>query len=147
MTAFWEAKTLAELTPAEWESLCDGCGKCCLHKLQDANAGDDTVYYTDVACRLLDLHSCRCSDYPHRFQRVDDCLDLSREDFENFDWLPSTCAYRRLSCGQTLPVWHPLLTGDPESVHRAGISVRGRVVSELEVREEELEDHIVAWPE
>jgi len=144
---FWQARTLAEMTRAEWESLCDGCARCCLHKLQDSGSDDAHVYYTDIACRLLDTNSCRCTDYEHRLERVDDCIDLSQEDFAQFHWLPSTCAYRRLAEGGDLPVWHPLLTGDPASVHAAGQSVRGRVVCESVVADEDYEDHIVAWAE
>ncbi|HDP89781.1 MAG TPA: YcgN family cysteine cluster protein [Thioalkalivibrio sp.] len=144
---FWQEKTLAQMTRAEWESLCDGCARCCLHKLQDSGSDDARVYYTDVACRLLDPESCRCSDYAHRLERVDDCIDLAREDFDQFQWLPSTCAYRLLAQGGDLPVWHPLVTGDPQSVHAAGQSVRGRVICEIEVADDEFEDHIVAWAE
>ena len=141
--AFWETKSLAELDAEEWESLCDGCGKCCLHKLE--NDADGLVYYTDVACRLLDSWTCRCSDYSRRSTLVADCIQLSAASLPELEWLPSTCAYRLLADGKSLPPWHPLLTGDPESVHRAGISVRGRCVAESEV--EDLEDHIVMWPE
>ena len=141
--AFWETKSLTELNAEEWESLCDGCGKCCLHKLE--NDADGLVYYTDVACRLLDTQTCRCSNYAERSTLVEDCIQLSADSLAALDWLPSTCAYRLLSKGKPLPLWHPLLTGDPESVHEAGISVRGRCVAESEV--DDLEDHIVMWPE
>jgi uncharacterized cysteine cluster protein YcgN (CxxCxxCC family) len=141
--AFWETKSLTELNAEEWESLCDGCGKCCLHKLE--NDADGLVYYTDVACRLLDNQTCRCSNYAERSTLVEDCIQLSADSLAALDWLPSTCAYRLLSKGKPLPLWHPLLTGDPESVHEAGISVRGRCVAESEV--DDLEDHIVMWPE
>lgn len=144
---FWQEKSLAEMDRGEWESLCDGCAKCCLHKLQDAYEEDAHVYYTDVACRLLDAETCHCRDYAHRLERVDDCIDLAHESFDDFHWLPSTCAYRLLAEGQELPSWHPLLTGDPNSVHAAGQSVRGRIVSESEVSDDELEDHIVVWAE
>jgi hypothetical protein len=141
--AFWETKSLTELNAEEWESLCDGCGKCCLHKLE--NDADGLVYYTDVACRLLDNQTCRCSNYAERSTLVEDCIQLSADSLAALDWLPSTCAYRLLSKGKPLPLWHPLLTGDSESVHEAGISVRGRCVAESEV--DDLEDHIVMWPE
>ncbi|APZ42180.1 YcgN family cysteine cluster protein [Acidihalobacter ferrooxydans] len=143
MDAFWRHKTLAQMTQTEWESLCDGCGRCCLHKLEDEDTGE--FYFTDVACRLLDTHSCRCRDYPNRFSSVSDCLALHVEDIPHFGWLPSTCAYRLLADGRDLPAWHPLLTGDPESVHTAGISARDRCVSETAVTDD-IEDHIVVWP-
>lgn len=141
---FWQAKTLGEMTRAEWESLCDGCGKCCLLKLQDEQTAE--VFFTDVACRLLDTGSCRCSDYPNRKQRVPDCVILRPETLAALGWMPSTCAYRLLHEGRDLPWWHPLVSGDPETVHLAGISVRNRVLSEAELPAEALEDRIVAWP-
>ncbi|MBT8084999.1 MAG: YcgN family cysteine cluster protein [Woeseia sp.] len=128
--AFWKLKSLAEMNQAEWESLCDGCALCCVQKLEDEDNGD--IYFTDLACRLLDTASCRCSNYASRMKEVPDCLQLSASEPEMFRWLPASCAYRRLSEGKSLPEWHPLLTGDPESVHKAGISVRGKVVSETE---------------
>lgn len=143
--AFWKHKSLHELTTAEWESLCDGCGKCCLHKLQDAET--DVVYYTRVACRLLDLDSCRCSDYAHRHKRVRDCVRLSPDDAGALQWLPSTCAYRLIAAGDDLPEWHPLISGEPTSVRRAGHSVLGRVVSESDIDIRDLESHIVVWPQ
>ena len=142
--AFWQSKRLEEMTPAEWESLCDGCGRCCLLKLMDEEGGG--VDYTDVACRLLDLGSCRCGDYKNRRRRVRDCVQLTPAKLEELTWMPSTCAYRLLHEGQALYWWHPLVSGDPATVVAAGISVAGRVVSERQVRDEELEDHIVSWP-
>lgn len=127
------------MTPAEWESLCDGCGRCCLHKLEDAD--DGTLYHTNVACRLLDPATARCRHYANRHRHVPDCIRLTPTTAGTLPWLPETCAYRRVALGQPLPVWHPLLTGDPESVHRAGASVRGWVVSEEQVAD--LEDHII----
>lgn len=126
--AFWKRKSLAELDRREWESLCDGCGLCCLHKAEDEETG--ALFYTNLACRLLDTHTCRCTDYANRAKLVADCLRLSAGATEAFEWLPASCAYRRLSRGEDLPDWHPLVTGDPESVHAAGVSVRGRVLSE-----------------
>lgn len=141
---FWERKPLSAMTRAEWESLCDGCGKCCLVKLQDADT--DEISYTDVACRLLDCDSCRCSDYPNRKQIVPDCVVLSVKLVSQLKWMPSTCAYRLLKEGKPLHWWHPLVSGDPNTVHEAGVSVRGRAISETVVADEELLEHIVDWP-
>lgn len=127
---FWKRKSLAEMSTAEWESLCDGCALCCLQKLEDEETGD--VYFTDVACRLLDTQTCRCTNYAARAKKVASCLVLSVDEPETFNWLPDSCAYRRLADGKDLPEWHPLLTGDPDSVHEAGISAKGKVVSETE---------------
>ncbi len=140
---FWQTKTLAQMTHAEWESLCDGCGKCCLHKLQDEDT--DEIVFTRVACRLLDRATARCGDYARRRIHVPDCVRLTAKSAATFGWLPRTCAYRLLAEGKPLPDWHHLVCGDPEAVHRAGISVRGRTVSEDEVVD--FEDHVVAWPD
>ena len=140
---FWRRKTLAEMTRGEWESLCDGCAKCCLDKLEDDDTGE--ISYTEVACRLLDLGTCRCTDYANRKRFVPDCVVLTARTVARLTWLPSTCAYRLVSEGKDLEWWHPLVSGDPETVHRAGISVRGRAVPEALAGD--LEDHVVRWPE
>lgn len=139
---FWEVVPLDEMTSAEWEALCDGCGRCCALKLEDADTGE--VHYTDVACRLFDPETCRCGNYAHRKHLVPGCVELTPRRLPRVaDWLPRSCAYRLLHEGRTLEAWHPLVSGDPDSVHRAGMSLRGRVVPEYEVFEDELEDHII----
>lgn len=136
---FWEVVPLARMNRVQWESLCDGCGKCCLNKLEDDETGE--VFPTNVACRLLDRHAGRCSDYGNRKRRVPECVRLTPTKLDRLEWLPSTCAYRLLHAGESLPGWHPLITGDPESVHAAGQSTRGWTVSEADAGE--LEYHIV----
>ncbi len=126
---FWQTKSLKEMSQVEWENLCDGCGNCCLHKLRPQRG---PLKLTNVACRLLDTASCRCRNYGRRKILVRDCVQLTPATVSAYDWLPKTCAYRLLDEGQDLPSWHPLVSGDPESVHRAGISVRGRCISERE---------------
>ena len=125
---FWERKTLSQMTAPEWESLCDGCALCCMHKIEDEDSGE--VFFTDIACKLLDTKTCRCTDYGSRSRLVKACLVLAPDKPQVFRWLPGTCAYRRLADGDGLPDWHPLITGDPESVHTAGISMRGKAISE-----------------
>ncbi len=127
---FWEAKSLDELDATEWEALCDGCGKCCLHKLEDADTLE--LHFTNVACRLLDLENCRCGDYKARTRHVPDCMVLNAAQVEKIDWLPETCAYYLRAADRPLPDWHPLVSGDPDSVHRDGQSVRGWCVTEEE---------------
>lgn len=139
--SFWKSKMLEEMTPEEWESLCDGCAKCCLHKIEDVDTG--MVYTTDVACRLLDISACRCKNYEHRGELVRDCLQLTPEIVEKITWLPESCAYRRLAEGRGLAWWHPLVSGDPDTVLRAGISVCGKVVPEEIVNMADIEDRIV----
>lgn len=142
---YWETKSLEELSPQEWESLCDGCGRCCLVKLEDEDTGE--VHFTDVACRLFDAKSCRCSDYPRRRRRVRDCLKLTPDLVRKLTWLPPSCAYRLRAEGKPLPAWHPLVSGSRDSVHRAGISVRGKIgASEEDVDLDDYVDHIVTWP-
>ena len=139
---FWETVPLKKMRPAEWEALCDGCGKCCLNKLEDADTGE--VAFTRVACRLLDGDSCKCGNYAIRKQIVPECVVLTPKNLGDIAyWMPATCAYRLLHEGQPLPDWHPLITGDPESVHDAGQSVRGWTVPEYEVDEDDWEDHII----
>jgi len=139
---FWETLTLTEMSQKQWESLCDGCGKCCLNKLIN---DDGELFFTDAACWLLDLDGCRCKDYTNRKAKVPDCVVLSPGNISSLAWMPATCAYRLLSEGKALPDWHPLISGDPESVHKAGISIRGRAVSESDVLD--LDDRIVDWIE
>ena len=143
MQPFWERKTLGEMTSAEWESLCDGCGRCCLKKLEDAQTG--RIAYTDVACRLLDRDRCRCTRYGKRRELVPDCVALDAQNLAAFRWLPSTCAYRRIAEGKPLEWWHPLVSGDVRTVHDAGISVRGRAFSEDDVGVEQLEHRVIRW--
>lgn len=139
---FWRTKTLGQMTKTEWELLCDGCGKCCVHKLEDEVTGE--FFGTNVCCRLLDTQSCRCKNYRDRKTWVPDCIKITPEVARNSAWLPATCAYRLLADGNELPDWHPLVTGDPDSTHKAGMSVRGKVLSETDAGE--LEDHILDEP-
>jgi uncharacterized protein len=140
---FWRAKTLAQMTTEAFESLCDGCGKCCLHKLEDEDNGD--VYYTKVACRFLDHDTCQCQTYHDRQQQVFDCVVLKPETVKETYWLPETCAYRLVNEGIPLFDWHPLVSGDPDSVHKAGMSVAGQVVNENNVDVNDLENYIIRW--
>ena len=142
---FWRRKAMKDMTQTEWESLCDGCGRCCLNKLMEE--GSDRTFYTDVGCRLLDSQTCRCKDYENRAAKVEDCVQLSPRNINRISWLPPTCAYRLIANGHDLYWWHPLVSGDPETVHQAGISVRGKVgADERDVPERDYEDHIVSWP-
>ena len=127
---FWQEKSLADMSPKEWEQLCDGCARCCVLKEQDDET--DEIFYTNIACRYLDQEKCRCTCYKNRKSIVPECISLSAAEMQHFAWLPSTCAYRLLHEGQGLPQWHPLITGDPASTMKAGMSVRNRVISESE---------------
>ena len=143
---FWRRKTLEQMTVAEWESLCDGCARCCLVKLEDEETAE--IAYTDVGCTLLDGASCRCRDYDDRQAKVADCVRLTPRSVRSLGWLPPTCAYRLLAEGRDLPWWHPLVSGDPETVHAAGISVRGRLAgAEEDFTIPELIAHVVDWPQ
>lgn len=141
---FWRHKPLTKMTRSEWESLCDGCGRCCLNKFENEETGK--IYYTDVACKLLDLQSCRCSNYKQRTKIVKDCLVITPQNLPKMNCLPATCAYRLLYEGRDLYPWHPLISGNPRSVHDAGISVRGRVVSEVGMTDEDMEERLIKWP-
>ncbi|NJM31336.1 MAG: YcgN family cysteine cluster protein, partial [Rhizobiales bacterium] len=133
---YWKTKTLGEMTREEWESLCDGCGRCCLNKLEDDDTG--RFHYTRAACKLLDLGTCRCSDYPNRAKRVSDCVTLTPGNVGSLGWLPKTCAYRLLDEGKNLAWWHPLISGDPETVKQAGISIVDEAYSEVGIKTKEL---------
>lgn len=141
---FWKTKSLTEMTRAEWESLCDGCGRCCLNKYEDEDTR--TIAYTDVACKLFDPDTCRCSDYKNRTKKVQDCVVLTPDIMDDMYCLPPTCAYRRLAEGKDLSWWHHLVSGSRDTVHEAGISVRNRVVSEVGLKEREIARRLVAWP-
>ena len=138
---FWRIRGLDELSRPEWESLCDGCAKCCLHRFEDSETRE--IWFTNVHCRLLDTATCRCTDYPNRSVRVPDCVTLTPADLKDPYWLPATCAYRLLAEGRDLPDWHPLVSGDPDSVVRAGQRVCGRTVCEDDA--DDLDQHIVTW--
>ena len=129
------------MTPDEWDLLCDGCAKCCLHKIEDENA--NSIYYTKVACSQLDINTCRCMNYSQRTELVQDCIKLTKDNLSDLTWLPKSCAYRLLSEGKDLYSWHPLVTGNPNSVHNAGKSVKGRCIPEAETMD--IENHIVSW--
>jgi uncharacterized cysteine cluster protein YcgN (CxxCxxCC family) len=142
---FWLAKSLEDMSASEWESLCDGCARCCLVKLEDEDTGE--IHFTDIGCALLDTKSCRCLDYRQRKQRVPDCVKLTPATVRSLNWLPVTCAYRLVAEGKDLPDWHPLVSGSPDTVHEAGVSVRNKVsASESELAQEFWPDRIVKWP-
>jgi uncharacterized cysteine cluster protein YcgN (CxxCxxCC family) len=142
---FWRTKHLEQMSPTEWESLCDGCGRCCLVKLEDEDSGE--VHYTDVGCTLLDGTSCRCRSYPTRQEIVPDCVRLTPETVRTIHWLPPTCAYRLVAEGRDLYWWHPLVSGDPDTPHLAGVTIRGRLAGpEEEFEPDDLFEQIVDWP-
>lgn len=141
---FWKTKTLEEMSAQEWESLCDGCGKCCLNKLEDWDTGE--IYWTNIGCELLNCDTCLCKDYENRFQKVPDCIQLTPENVRTIRWLPPTCAYRLIRDGDDLFDWHPLISGNPNSVHSAGISVQGRAIEDDGIAAEDYENHLVEWP-
>jgi uncharacterized cysteine cluster protein YcgN (CxxCxxCC family) len=142
-TDYWNNTPLHELSHEQWEMLCDGCGKCCLHKLQDEDTNE--VFYTRVACKLLDTKSGGCQDYDQRFSRVPDCMDVAKMLTSEMAWLPNSCAYRLRADNKPLPQWHPLISGKQSSVHKETKSIRGRVVSEVDVDEADLENYIIRW--
>ena len=141
---FWKTKSLSDMSREEWESLCDGCGRCCLNKLEDEDTG--RYLYTRVACKLLDLETCRCTDYANRQAKVPDCVALTPENVGSLGWLPATCAYRLLDEGKSLPWWHPLVSGRTETVAEAGITVAGEAYSEEGITVDELVDHLWRLP-
>lgn len=141
---FWEDKTLEQMSVEEWEALCDGCGRCCLMKLEDEDTAE--IYTSDVHCRLLDGETCKCTDYPNRHKKVPDCIKLDAQNVRTLGWIPKSCAYRRLAEGRGLAWWHPLVSGDPETVVSVGVSVRGRTMSEDKVGADEWESHVADWP-
>jgi uncharacterized cysteine cluster protein YcgN (CxxCxxCC family) len=140
---FWKTKTLEAMSSQEWESLCDGCAKCCLHKLEDHDTSE--IHYTRVVCKYLREEDCRCTHYLDRNDLVPQCVWLNPEDATGFDWLPTSCAYRVIAEGRDLSWWHPLVSGDPETVHQAGVSIKSKVISESHVHPDGLEEHIVHW--
>lgn len=145
MSDWWHTLALNELDEAQWEALCDGCAKCCLHKLEDADSGE--VYYTKVRCRYLDEARCSCSDYANRSVLVPHCIDLRSVEVSALSWLPSTCAYRLRAANKPLPQWHPLVSGSAESVHENQVSIRGRAVSDEFVHPDGYDEHIITWVE
>ena len=138
---FWKTKKMSQMTQAEWESLCDGCARCCLVKLEDEETG--IVHLTRIGCRLLDPGTCRCKNYPKRHELVSDCIGIDPEKVRQIEWLPQSCAYRRIAEGRGLAWWHPLVSGDPDTVHQAGVSVRGWARSEKGVREDQMARYII----
>jgi len=138
---FWKKKNLSEMTKEEWELLCDGCARCCLHKLEDEDTGE--ISYTCVACKYLNIDECKCISYEKRFSLFDECLSLDPHNIKKYPWLPSTCAYRLIFEGKDLPKWHPLVSGNPASVHKHGISLKNRAISETFVNLDELDAYVI----
>ncbi|MAV62928.1 MAG: YcgN family cysteine cluster protein [Alphaproteobacteria bacterium] len=138
---FWETKSLNQMTKVEWESLCDGCGKCCLHKLEDIDTGEISV--SNVSCSFLDQTSCKCKDYKNRNENVPDCIQLDLKNLKKLDWLPSTCAYRLIDEGESLHDWHHLISGSSETIHERGMSVRDCSVNESSLKN--VEEYILEW--
>ncbi len=138
---FWQTKTLKEMNQDEWESLCDSCGKCCLNKIEDEDTNE--IFFTSVVCNLIDLKTCRCTQYQNRTHLVPDCKDIKAEKYLQYDWLPTTCAYRLVAENKDLPSWHPLITGNPESVHEAGVSIRSYAITEDDAND--LVEHVIEW--
>jgi len=140
---FWKTKSLDDMNTEEWEALCDSCGRCCLLKIEDTDSGE--TYYTNVVCQYHDNDACCCTQYADRSLLVPDCIKVTPEVARNEKWLPDTCAYRLLAEGKPLHDWHPLISGDPDSVRKAGITISGKVVSEEYVHPDELDEHLVNW--
>lgn len=141
---FWKARQLSELSSAEWESLCDGCGKCCCIRLEDEDTAE--IYITDVVCKLFNAETCKCTDYPNRSKLVPDCVTLTPDNVDKLHWMPKTCAYRLVAGGKDLPDHHHLMSGSKNSIHQAGMSVQDAVVSEVAIDEDDLPHRIVIWP-
>lgn len=141
---WWDDKPLEAFNKEEWEALCDGCGRCCLLKLEDEDEG--LIFPANVRCTLLDGDTCGCKDYPNRQKLVPDCIKLDPEKVRTIQWIPTSCAYRRIAEGRGLAWWHPLVSGSPDTVHEVGVSIRGKTVSEEEANTDDWESHIVEWP-
>jgi uncharacterized cysteine cluster protein YcgN (CxxCxxCC family) len=140
---FWQTKTLKEMDSKEWEALCDGCAKCCLVKLEEHDSGE--IFHTNVTCELLDIKTCKCSNYEGRHSVVNDCINLDQDNIQTLGWLPKSCSYRLIADGKGLPDWHYLVSGSSQTVHSYGASLQGWVVSELDVSDDDIEDHIIRW--
>lgn len=142
---FWKKKSLEQMSKSEWEALCDGCGKCCLNKLEDDDTGE--IAFTNLSCHLLDPKTCQCSDYKRRKAKVSQCQILTPKKVKNLGWLPKTCAYKLVAEGKDLPAWHHLVSGSRKTIHNKGMSVKGKIINENQVHEDHWEDHVVTWIE